>query len=180
MSEFEFLSVLVSIIFGISITQLMAGVMRSFYRGTQDETILVLSAFLFLVLILNWWVSYTWREEIVWSFERYLMIIIWAVAHYVAAITLYPPTASGAEQPFIRRRHWFLWAFFGIAITDMLEAVAQGKLFEPWYYMPFVTHYAILALVGIALRKPAVYRWLAWYFLVSMAAWSFVVRRFLE
>jgi hypothetical protein len=179
-SEFEYISVFVSIIFGISVTHIMAGVMRSFYRGERDETILVLTAFLFLVLILNWWVSYTWRDEIIWSFERFLIIIVWAVSHYVAAITLYPPLASGAEQPFARRRHWFLWAFFGIAITDLGQAWAKGELLDPWYYLPFVVHYAVLALVGIALRKPAFYRWMAWYFLTSMALWSFIVRRFLE
>ena len=180
MSEFEFLSVFVSIIFGISVTHIMAGVMRSFYRGERDETILVLTAFLFLVLILNWWISYTWRDEPIWSFERFLIIIIWAVSHYVAAITLYPPLASGDEQPFAHRRHWFLWAFFGITITDMLQAWAKGELLDPWYYLPFVSHYAVLSLIGIALRKPSFYRWMAWYFLLSMTLWSFVVRRFLE
>lgn len=180
MSEFEYISVFVSIIFGISVTHIMAGVMRSFYRGERDETILVLTAFLFLVLILNWWVSYTWRDEAIWSFERFLIILVWAVAHYVAAITLYPPLASGDEQPFTRRRHWFLWAFFGIAITDLMQAWAKGELLDPWYYLPFVSHYAVLALIGIALRKDAFYRWMAWYFLVSMSTWSFVVRRYLE
>ena len=63
MSEFEYLAVFVSIIFGISVTHVLAGVIRSFYRGQRDETHFVLSAFLFLVLILDWWTGIQWRDQ---------------------------------------------------------------------------------------------------------------------
>ena len=180
MSEFEFLAVFISIIFGISVTQLMAGVMRSLYRGERDQTHFVMAAFLFLVLVLNWWMTFTWNDQAAWSFELFLIIIIWAMAHYIAAITLYPPLSSGSEQPFEFRRKWFLWAFIGIAITDILETWASGDLFEPWYYMPFVLHYAVLCGSGIVIQSARYHRIVAWYFLLSMATWAFVVRRFLE
>jgi hypothetical protein len=179
MSEFEFLAVFVSIVFGIAVTHVLAGVMRSFYRGQRDTTHLVLTAFIFLVLVLNWWTTYTWRDQEVWSFELFLIIIIWAMSHYVAAITLYPPLASGDEHPFEYRRHWFYIAFLGICVTDTMQTVAAGNVFEPWYYLPFVLHYAALAVIALVARKPVVYYWTAWYLLVSIAAWSFIVRRFL-
>ncbi len=180
MSEFEFLAVFISIIFGISVTQLMKGVMRSLYRGEHDQTHFVMAAFLFLVLILNWWTIYTWNDERVWSFELFLIIIVWAMNHYVAAITLYPPVSSGTEQPFEFRRRWFLWAFIGITITDILETFASGDIFDPWYYLPFVLHYTALCASGLVIQNSTYHRVVAWYFLISMTTWSFVVRRFLE
>ena len=47
MSEFEYLAVIVSVIFGISVTHILAGVIRSIYRGQIDETHFVLTAFSF-------------------------------------------------------------------------------------------------------------------------------------
>ena len=63
MSEFEYLAVIISIIFGISVTHILAGVIRSIYRGQIDETHFVLTAFFFLVMILNWWTGYSWQSQ---------------------------------------------------------------------------------------------------------------------
>lgn len=114
MSQFEYLAVFVAIIFGISVTHILAGLIRSIYRQQIEETHFVLTAFFFLVLILNWWTGYSWQSQEVWSYGQFLVIIIWSLAHYLAAITLYPPQAAGIEQPFEYRRNWFLWAFIGV------------------------------------------------------------------
>lgn len=180
MSQFEYLAVFVSIIFGIGVTHIMAGVMRSFYRGERDETHLVFSVWLFLVLVLNWWTSYRWVEFQAWSIDVFVIIIVWAVAHYVGAITLYPPLSAGVEQPFDYRRHWFMWAFVAICVTDIMQTWALGALFEPWTYLPFVSHMGVLALIAIFLHNDTFYRWLARYLLILMSAWAFIVRRFLE
>ena len=118
MSEFEYLAVFISIIFGISVTHILAGVVRSIYRGENDQTHNVLAAFFFLVLILNWWVGFSWADHEVWSFDKFLIIVIWAVMHYIAAITLYPPLSAGVEHPFEFRRNWFLWVFSAAAVMD--------------------------------------------------------------
>lgn len=47
MSEFEYLAVFMSIIFGISTTHILSGVIRSIYRGQLDQTHFVLTAFFF-------------------------------------------------------------------------------------------------------------------------------------
>jgi len=179
MSEFEYLSVFVSIIFGISLTHILSGVIRSVYRAETEETHLVLTGFFFVVMILNWWTAFSWRSVEKWSFDLFLLIIVWSISHYLAAITLYPPQAAGVERPFEYRRKWFLWAFVGVASTDILQTAARGDAFSPWYFLPFVFHYIILALVAIFVDRPRVHRWIARYFLVSIVIWSMLVRRFL-
>ncbi len=180
MSEFEYLSVFVSIIFGISVTHILSGAFRSIYRGQVDQTHYVLTAFFFFVLILNWWTGFIWQKQEVWSFDLFLVIVIWSVSHYLAAITLYPPQAPGAEQPFDYRRNWFLWAFIGVGLMDIVVTAARGDLFTPWFYLPFVLHYVVVALVAIIVNKPAYHRWTSWYLLLSMVSWSIIVRRFLD
>ncbi len=179
MSEFEYLAVFISIIFGISVTHVLAGVIRSIYRGQVDETHFVLTAFFFLVMILNWWTGYSLHSQEVWSFDLFLVIIIWSVSHYAAAITLYPPQAAGNEHTFHYRQNWFFGAFIGVAMTDILQTAVRGYAFTPWFYLPFVVHYAAIGLLAIFFNKPGVHRWIAWYLFLSIAIWSFVVRRFL-
>ncbi len=179
MSEFEYLAVFVAIIFGISLTHILAGAIRSIYRGSIDENQLVWTFFILLVLILNWWTAYSWNDQVVWSFDLFLIILLWATSHYIAAITLYPPEASGAGHPFEHRRNWFLWSFIAIAVLDVAQTAARGDAFSPWYYLPFVSHYALLAFIATLVQKPAFHRWLAWYFLISISAWSLIIRRFL-
>lgn len=180
MSEFEYLAVFVSIIFGISVTHILSGVVRSLYRNERDETHFVLTAFFFLVLILNWWTGIAWKDQVIWSLDRFMVIIVWSVTHYVAAITLYPPLSAGVEHPFEYRRTWFLWAFVAIASTDILQTTVRGDLFNPPVYLPFVLHYIVVAIATIVVNRPGFYRWMAWYMLLSTATWSFVVRRFME
>ena len=179
MSEFEYLAVFISIIFGISLTHILAGTIRSIYRKSAEESHLVWTLFMLVVMILNWWTAYSWHDQQTWSFDLFMIIVFWAIAHYLTAITLYPPEAAGSERPFEYRRNWFLWAWIGIVLSDILQTAARGDVFSPWYYLPFVLHYALLALVAIFVQKPALHRWLPWYFLVSMVVWSLVVRRFL-
>ena len=179
MSKFEYIAVFVSIIFSISVTHIMAGVIRSIYRGQFNTTHFVLTAFFFMVLLLNWWTGYAWHDTEVWSFDGFLIIIVWAVSHYLGAITLYPPLSAGVEHPFQYRRNWFLWAFVGVSSADILQTAGSGGLFAPWYYLPYVLHYIVLALVAIFVNKPGVHRWIAWYFLLSIVTWAFAVRRLL-
>jgi hypothetical protein len=46
MSEFEYLAVFMSIIFGISTTHILSGVIRSIYRGQLDQTHFIVVALL--------------------------------------------------------------------------------------------------------------------------------------
>ena len=179
MSEFEYLAVFVSMIFGISVTHVLAGIIRSVYRGESNQTHLVFTAFFFFVAILNWWTAYSWHDVDVWSFDSFLIIIIWSISHYVAAITLYPPQSTGSEEPFEYQQNWFLWAFVGILITEVLQTAARGDVFTPWYYLPFVAHYLAITLIAIIVNKAKLDRWVAWYLLCSITTWAFVVRRFL-
>ena len=179
MSKFEYLAVFVSIIFGISVTHILAGLIRSIYRRQFEETLLVLTGFFFLVLILDWWTGYSWHRQEVWSYEQFLIIIVWSLTHYVAAITLYPPQTTEIDYPFEDRRNRFLWAFMGVAATDILQTAARGDLFTPKIYLPFVLHYVAVPLLAILINRPRLYRWTAWYLFLSIAIWSFAVRRFM-
>ena len=70
MGEFEFISVLISLIIGLGITNLLSGAGRAFYRRRKspiDEVHMVLTVVTLLILVLNWWVTFSWRAETNWT-----------------------------------------------------------------------------------------------------------------
>ena len=186
MSEFEFLAILVSIIIGLGATRLLSGAGGAIYRrhtNPLDEVHMVWTVTVLLLLVLNWWVIFAWRDETQWSFDTFLVLIMWAVSHYMLVIALYPPDLSDADllsELFPRNRVWFFSNLAVLAGLDIVQTAMRGDLFRPVYYLPFVGHYIALAVAGIVVRRHAFDRFFAWYMLVTMLAWSLVVRRFLS
>ena len=178
MTEFEFLSVLISIIFGLALTHILSGSIRAIYAGRTTENHLVYTGFVLVVMVLNWWVIFSWRDHQHWSFDVFLLLVFWAISHYVLAITLYPPGAATAADFEIHRR-WFFCAFIAMALLDIGQTAMRGDLFRPWYYLLFVLHYAVLAILALKVSSKLFQRVLSWWFLLSILIWSLMVRRFL-
>lgn len=178
MTEFEYLSVLISVVFGLGLTHILTGSIRAIYARRAGEIHLVYTAFVLVILVLNWWVAFDWRSHPNWSFDAFLLLVFWSISNFVLAITLYPPSAGGADG-FDSHRHWFLWSFVVMALFDIAQTAMRGDLFQPWYYLPFVAHYIALSLVGIRFKHPLLQRGVAWWLLISILLWALFVRRYL-
>ena len=97
MSSFEFIAALMSIIVGLGVTNLLAGAGRAFYRRKEnplDEVHIVLTLATLLLLSLQWWVTFKWNTEVSWSFDKFLVLIVWTITLYMLTVFLYPPDLS--------------------------------------------------------------------------------------
>jgi hypothetical protein len=89
MSSFEFIAALMSIIVGLGVTNLLAGAGRAFYRRKEnplDEVHLVLTLATLLLLSLQWWVTFKWNTEANWSFDKFLVLIVWTITLYMLTV----------------------------------------------------------------------------------------------
>ena len=177
MSQFDFVSVFFSIVFGLGLSQLLIGLMNDVTRRRVTEEQWVYTAFALSNVILNWWVVFKWRRVEEWPYEVFFLLVVWAIALFGMTIALYPPGEQDV-LPFEQRKRIFLWAWLVFLGLDTIQIGTQGGLFSPWYLLPFIVHYAILAVLALHIRQPRFQRIAAWYFLVSVLLWSFVVRRF--
>jgi hypothetical protein len=121
MGEFDFISVLISLIIGLGMTNLLSGAGRAFYRRQKspiDEVHMVLTAATLLILVLNWWVTFSWRAETNWTFEKFLVLIIWIVSLFMLTIFLYPPDLSESEE------HRDIWLQNRLGSTALLSSCA--------------------------------------------------------
>src|SRR5437773_10637957 len=101
MSSFEFIAALMSIIIGLGVTNLLAGAGRAFYRRKEnplDEVHIVLTLATLLLLVLQWWVTSTSNTEVIWSFDRFLVLIVCTITLYMLTVFLYPPDLSEVEE----------------------------------------------------------------------------------
>jgi hypothetical protein len=185
MSAFEHLAVFLSLIFGLATTQVLTGIARSLHRRNiekLDDVHLVWSVVVLLILVLNWWVFFSWNTHQRWSFGPYLVLVLWAVCHYLLAVTLYEPDSDPDDRSnrmWDENRVWFLTTFALMLTLDIAQAAARGALLEPVWYLPYVLHYFVLTLVALLFEQRAVQRWVGWYVLLTLIGWSFVIRRLL-
>jgi hypothetical protein len=182
MTDFEFLSVLVSIVVGLGLTHLLGGLGHAYHFrrvSKLDAVHVAWTIMVFFVLVLNWWVFLLFRGFNAWTFSVFFTIILWTTSMYAMALALYPPRLSrdvdyGAL--FEANRTWFLSTFTVFCLLDILITFMREQAIPELLYTAFVGHYAILTAVGIFVRKRLYDLMAAWYIVITMALWSFGVR----
>jgi len=185
MSSFEFIAALMSIIIGLGVTNLLAGAGRAFYRRNEnplDEVHIVLTLATLLLLALQWWVTFKWNTEVNWSFDKFLVLIVWTITLYMLTVFLYPPDLSEAEEHqgrFERNRAGYYSTFIAMCLLDVTQTAIHGDIFHPIWYLPFIGQYAVLAGAGLIAHKRSYDRFFAWYQLITLLVWALMVRRFL-
>jgi hypothetical protein len=182
MSDFEFLSVLVSIVVGLGLTHLLRGLGHAYYfrrGGSMDAVHIAWTIATLFVLVLNWWVFLLWRDFGSWTFSTFFVVILWTSSFYMMALALYPPGLSEEtdyRELFAENRTWFLATFTVMAVLDLLVTTLRDDRIPELYYLAFVGHYGLITAIGIVVRR----RWYdlaaAWYIAIGMAFWSFGVR----
>lgn len=182
MSDFEFLSVFISIIIGFGLTRLLGGLGRAYhFRRTNkmDMVHVAWSIAVLFILILNWWVILLWRSIELWTFALFFWMIVWTSSMYVLALALYPPDVPkdvDYRQLFESNRTWFLSTWTLMCVFDMIVTYMREDGWPDTFYITFVGHYALITAIGIFVRNRKYDLAAAWYIAGTMAAWSFGVR----
>jgi hypothetical protein len=184
-SEFEFVAVLISIVIGLGIAHLLGGIAQAIHERNQvpmDSVHATWTVSVFLVMVLNWWVLFTWRTHATWTFDVFLLLISWAVALYLLVVFLYPPRKEAGEPwaaVYESNRRWFLSTYAAMTLLDISITAVRGDLFDPPAYLPLAGHYFVLTVIGVFVSRRGYQKFLAWYILSTGLLWSLVVRRFL-
>ena len=182
MSDFEFLSVLISIVIGFGLTHLLAGLGRAFHFRDLNKVDAVHVAWtitVFFVLVLNSWVTLLWRDFSTWTFTVFCTMVLWTTSMYVLALALYPPHLPedvNYREMFEKNRTWFLSTWTIMCLLDLLVTYFREQGLPEPHYIIFVGHYAAISAFGILIKNRRYDLFAAWYIAITMAAWSFGVR----
>lgn len=131
MGQFEFLSVLVSIIVGLGLTHLLSGAARLIQlrrRLRPHPTTLIWMAFLFLVNIQIWWVAFERRDAVEWHFFAFLLYLLMPVLICLLSYLVLPELGDEDEVDlrgsFAANRGWF----FGLLASGPAVSLAEEML----------------------------------------------------
>lgn len=163
MGEFEYISVLLSIIIGLGVTQLLAGIARLLRDGRALGPawwVFVIVATLLLADFQVWWVSFRWRHLPEWTFFGYMAFLVLPVLLYLLAYLVLPGDLhlDGRElaRAFISKRKPFF---------ALIALIAPASYFQQWMLVGSVRIdldsgmrmlWIVLAIPGFASRRASV------------------------
>jgi len=182
MTDFEFLSVLISILIGFGLTHLLSGLGRAFHfrlKNKMDAVHIAWTTTIFFVFVLNWWIFLLWRDTGTWTFPTFFTIVLWTISMYTLALALYPPHLPedvSYRDLFETNRTWFLSMFTIMCLLDILVTGQREGAIPELFYLAFVGHYALIGAIGIVFRNRTYDLVAAWYIAATMMLWSFGVR----
>lgn len=136
MDAFSYLSVLLSIILGLSITQILqglGGLIQHRARVVPYWPALAWALLLLLIDVQVWWALFGLRSRQAWSFLDFLVVLLQVIPLYMLA-ALVLPAASGDRPLDLRQNYyghsrWFFSILAASLVASMLkELVLAGHL----------------------------------------------------
>jgi hypothetical protein len=157
MSVFEYLGVLLSVIIGLGVTHLLAGLSKTIHfrktiRLYWVHTLWTFNVLIFIVII--WWGMFWWSGLEDWSFFNFLLLTLYAIVLFLLASLLYPwelTTDFDFEMHFQDTRPWFFAVLALAWLIDMPETVLKsdgGMRDLPQAYVLMVATQLVMATIG--------------------------------
>ncbi|HEX7914310.1 hypothetical protein [Rudaea sp.] len=133
MDAFNYLSVLISIILGLAITQILKGVrgvVLSRARVIPYWPTFVFAGFLFIVAMQGWWALFELRQVRTWTFPMFALVVTQTTSLYLLAALVLPDFFG--EQIIDLRKHYFAHRriFFSLIVVTLLISLAKPFFFE--------------------------------------------------
>jgi hypothetical protein len=168
MDPFSYLSVLLSIILGLGLTQIltaMGRLIRARRRVIPSGPPLVWAGLLLVIYVQVWWSMFGLRERAAWTFLEFFVVLLQTITLYMTAALVLPETAGdeGTDlgEHYERHAPWF-FGFVGatVAVSIVKELVIERRLPEP---ANLAFHIFLLVVCGsaIAIRRPWYHRLVA-------------------
>lgn len=133
MDAFSYLSVLLSIIIGLAITQVLQGyraLLLSRRRVKLFFPPLAWSVYILLIATQSWWSSFGLADHSDWEFATFVVILLQTVFLYMLAGLVLPDIPP--DQTIDLNRHYFREAtpFYVILLAMLLTSLSKGVLLD--------------------------------------------------
>jgi hypothetical protein len=178
MGAFDYLSVLLSIVLGLSITQLLGGfaaMVRARERIDFYWPLPVQMGALFLLNVQVWWAMFDLRHMPRWSFAGFMIVLLQPVTLYLMTAFITPDLSGEGRFDlrafYFRERRWFFAAVMG----TLLVSLAKNFFVQPGppdaIDMAGHAVFMTAALCGFFLNSDLAHKILAPVFLLMFSAY---------
>ncbi len=155
---FDYLGVILSIIFGLALTHILLGVSKLIEARHEVRIYwvqLVWGLTIVIYVLALWFGMYWWHRLETWTFGGFMYLALFASVVFMLATMLFPheiKPGTDFEAYFFANKQWFFGTFMLTWLLDVPETVAKsvdGLRSVPAAYMLFLP--AMLVFTGIAL-----------------------------
>jgi hypothetical protein len=139
MDEFSYLSVLLSVILGLAVTQILKGFRGLLLSRARIQIYWPVIGWAVLVLLVcfqNWWSMFGMRNRHDWTFEQFAIVLLQTILIYMLAGLVFPDFLGEAivdlKENFYAHRGWFFFLAFAMIVVSVCKGlVLDGKLPNP-------------------------------------------------
>jgi hypothetical protein len=139
MDEFTYLSVLISVVLGLAVTQILQGfrgLLLSRARIRVYWPVVAWALFLLLLCFQNWWSMFGMRNRHDWTFQQFGMVLLQTILIYMVAGLVFPDffgeRVVDLKENFYAHRGWFFLLGFGVIAASIgKNFVMEGRLLHP-------------------------------------------------
>ena len=133
MDEWGFLSVIVSIILGLSITQLLQGISEVINERERVRFYWPAVGWSVLLLIINvqaWWAMFGYRNRHSWTFLQFATVLMEVILLYLVAALALPNFGGEAvidlRANYFKHRAWFFGCLVLVLLDSLLKSIVVG------------------------------------------------------
>jgi hypothetical protein len=178
MDAFSYLSVLISIILGLAITQVLKG-----FRGLMQARTRLLSywpAVVWAILIVvisvqSWWSMFGLRKHTDWTFLEFSAVLMQTIVLYLLAALVLPDVFGDSDvdlrKHYFGHRRWFFSLLTLLIVSSIVkQLIVDGSLPRPLDF-GFHVLFAASGISGIAIENPRFHEYLAAQGVVVISAY---------
>ena len=159
MDAFSYLSVLLSIVLGLGLTQLLTAggrLIRHRDRVRVHWLPLLWAALLLLIYVQVWWSMYGMRLRRDWTFLAFVTVLAQASTLYLMAAVALPELVDGdvdLGRYFDRHHRWFFAFFLLTLIISVVKDVIMSGQLPDHVNLSFHGVLALMCLAGLTLHQ---------------------------
>ncbi len=163
MDAFSYLSVILSIVLGLALTQILQGyraVLLAKRRVRHSATVLIWSGLFVAIVAQAWWASFGLRDHAHWEFATFAIILAQMGFVYMGAALIFPDIPP--EGDIDLGEHWdrHRGAFFGFMLAMLAASLLKSISLDGRLPAPADTLFhgilAAIAIIGIWARPARV------------------------
>jgi hypothetical protein len=180
MSAFEYAMVLISIVVGLAITHILAGLGSAVQRlrggGPPirlEGTYLSWVAVIFVWLVFFWWWEFKWSELAPeFGLGLFLFLVLYAVSLFLLSVVLVPHRLAGVADSweyFLSIRPWFYGGLLLVNAIDLADSFMKGVAWgSRWSGLAYWAAVTSAGVIGLTTTRRAVHTGLA----ITLLIWN--------
>lgn len=177
MDEFGYLAVILSIILGLSVTQLLQGLSQVINARDRVRIYGPAIGWALLLLIIDvqaWWAMFQYRSRHAWTFLQFAILLLETIFLYLLAALALPMTFVGEiidlRANYFRHARWFFGSFIAVLLVSLSKDLIFVHSLPGRFNLGFHLFWIVGACIAAVTRSDLFHKAYVW-----ISAASFIV-----